>query len=282
MDEWIRLESSAQLTCLPQCLNCATPQATFRCVDCFMESLFCQECLVSSHRCEPFHNLQVFRISVVCAGTNFSQRWTGSHFVQVSLRDLGAIFHLGHDHGSSCTIPSSPISLTVFDVTGVHSITVTYCECKPNESAVPPRVQLLCVRWFPATWQRPGTAFTFRLLNFLHKLQSTCKVNLYDFHNAMVAASDNAGLRKSKVSYCRATCVLPKLTRTASQPRYNELSLVFRIYVYMRLLRRGGCAHVVGGLAALSEGALAVECPACPHPGRNIDFSGEKLKTRPP
>lgn len=62
MDEWIRLESSSQLTCLPQCLGCATPQATFRCTDCFIQSLFCRECLVSFHRRELFHNLQVPRV----------------------------------------------------------------------------------------------------------------------------------------------------------------------------------------------------------------------------
>lgn len=87
----------------------------------------------------------------------------------------------------------------VFDVTGVHTIAVTYCECDPDGSAIPQFVQLLRVRWFPATWQRPGTAFTFRLLNFLHKLHSGCKVNLYDFHGAVTAASDNAGLGKRVV-----------------------------------------------------------------------------------
>lgn len=62
MDEWTRLEASSQLTCLPQCAGCANPQAKFRCIDCFAESLFCQECLLSSHRREPFHRLQVCRV----------------------------------------------------------------------------------------------------------------------------------------------------------------------------------------------------------------------------
>jgi hypothetical protein len=66
------------------------------------------------------------------------------------------------------------------------------------------------------------------------------------------------------------------------QFRYNELSLVFRIYVYLRQLRRGGCTHIVGGLSALPEGALAVECPACPQPGRNIEPPEGGLITRPP
>lgn len=61
MDEWARLESSPQLTCLPECTFCATPGATFRCIDCFAESLFCQKCLSSLHRREPFHHLQVAR-----------------------------------------------------------------------------------------------------------------------------------------------------------------------------------------------------------------------------
>ena len=65
------------------------------------------------------------------------------------------------------------------------------------------------------------------------------------------------------------------------QFRYNELSLVSRIYVYMRQLRRGGGVHVVGGLSALPEGALAVECPTCPQPGRNIELQKGGLITRP-
>ena len=59
MDEWVRLEASPQLTCLPECIICSTPRATFRCIDCFAESLFCQKCLLLVHRREPFHHLQV-------------------------------------------------------------------------------------------------------------------------------------------------------------------------------------------------------------------------------
>lgn len=110
------------------------------------------------------------------------------------------MFHLGHTHSNTCSIPSPLSSLTIFDVTGIHDISITYCECHPDKSAVPSFIQLLCARWFPATWRQPGTAFTFRLLNFLHKLHSICKVNLFDFHATMMAISDNAGLRKPMVS----------------------------------------------------------------------------------
>lgn len=54
------------------------------------------------------------------------------------------------------------------------------------------------------------------------------------------------------------------------QYRYNELSLVLRIWVHMRMVRRGGGVHLSGGFGALKPGSLAVECPACPHPGKNL------------
>ena len=201
IDEYARLESSPLLTCLPECVSCKRPHPTFRCTDCFAELLFCENCLLTSHGRKPFHSIQVCIpiSSHILMCIDAFQRWTGTHFIPVSLRDLGAVFHLGHVHGSPCIVPSTPVPLTVFDVTGVHIVNTTYCECDVAGSAVPPRVQLLRNRWFPATWHRPGTAFTFRFLNFLHKLQSTSKINLYDFHNAITSVLDGSGLSKPLV-----------------------------------------------------------------------------------
>lgn len=36
------------------------------------------------------------------------------------------------------------------------------------------------------------------------------------------------------------------------------------------MIMRGGGAHIPGGTAAIKQGSLAVECPACPQPGRNM------------
>lgn len=36
------------------------------------------------------------------------------------------------------------------------------------------------------------------------------------------------------------------------------------------MLRRGGRGHNDAGVAATAPGDLAVECPACPHPGKNL------------
>ena len=36
------------------------------------------------------------------------------------------------------------------------------------------------------------------------------------------------------------------------------------------MLKRSGHGHDSEGAKATSSGELAVECPACPHPGRNL------------
>jgi hypothetical protein len=41
-------------------------------------------------------------------------------------------------------------------------------------------------------------------------------------------------------------------------------------------LKRAGRGHDPGGIDATSNGELTVECPACPHPGRNLPDGWEK------
>ena len=113
--------------------------------------------------------------------------------MKVTLFDLGLSHQLGHNVGDPCPLPSDPIKLMLFDVTGVHTVRVTYCFCEENGDGNR-RTQLLDARWFPASWSRPGTAFTFRLLNSIHKLQTRSKINLYDFYNSLVSVTDAAGM----------------------------------------------------------------------------------------
>lgn len=78
---------------------------------------------------------------------------------------------------------------------------VVYCICgDPGVEPVARRRQLLRARWFPATLARPSTAFTFRLLDFLHKLQTQSKVNLYDFYLSLVSVTNAAGRKPPVVS----------------------------------------------------------------------------------
>jgi len=82
----------------------------------------------------------------------------------------------------------------LFNITGIHTVRVTYCFCEENGDGNR-RTQLLDARWFPASLSRPGTAFTFRLLDFIHKLQTRSKINLYDFYNSLVSVANAAGMK---------------------------------------------------------------------------------------
>jgi CxC2 like cysteine cluster associated with KDZ transposases len=87
----------------------------------------------------------------------------------------------------------------VFALTGIHHINIDYCGCQ----IVPlsKTVQILRQGWFPATFIRPQTAFTFDCLSFFHELTLQGKVNLYDFYHTLLRVTDNANLSKTVVSY---------------------------------------------------------------------------------
>jgi hypothetical protein len=54
------------------------------------------------------------------------------------------------------------------------------------------------------------------------------------------------------------------------QYRYNEFQRVMRIWRHLEMLKRAGRGQDPLGAEATEEGELAVECPACPHPDRNL------------
>lgn len=128
------------------------------------------------------------------------QKWTDKFFTRTTLFDLGATYQLGHRVGKRCAVPSPAIDLTLFDISGVTTVRIRYCYCGEPGKQLLPRIQLLRMRWFPTTLKQPGTAFTFRLLDFLHKLQTRSKVNLYDVYATLVSISNSAGLNPQIVS----------------------------------------------------------------------------------
>ena len=121
-------------------------------------------------------------------------------FADESLSDLGVVYQLGHCAGEHCNISSIPTEITLFDVSGVHTVRIAYCFCSNPGPPLLRRTQLMRTQWFPATWERPGTAFTFRLLDYLHKLQTKSKVSLYDTYATLVSIMDSAGLKPPVVS----------------------------------------------------------------------------------
>jgi len=126
------------------------------------------------------------------------QKWNGRFFEDSTLTSAGLVIQLEHHVGNTCPNPSVPHDLMVFDLSGVHRLVVRYCGCNIH---LPKDIQLIRACWFPATIERPSTAFTFDLLDFFHKLQDHSKCNPYDFFNTIVRRTDAAALNPEIVSF---------------------------------------------------------------------------------
>ena len=48
------------------------------------------------------------------------------------------------------------------------------------------------------------------------------------------------------------------------------MSRCVRQWRHLKDIKRGAAGHTSVAIDGLGDGALAVECPACPHPGRNL------------
>lgn len=124
------------------------------------------------------------------------QRWVDTHFSDLTLHSLGQVIQLGHD-GDSCPQPSPIIrDFTVVDISGVHTVNVTFCRCagSPHE-----RIQILRASWQPASWDRPQTAFMFNVLNSFQRLNLQGKTSGFDFYESLECKVNGDGLRNIQV-----------------------------------------------------------------------------------
>jgi len=184
----------------------------------------------------------------------------------VTLDDLGLVLNLVHST-DVCPVNPETQRILVVDLSGYHFIRVRFCACS-RSSFLDPFRQLLREGWFPASILRPKTVFTFDLLDTYHKISMQGKLNLYDFYTAVMQKTDNCGHAKVKV--CQSTDIACHTTYTVLQYRYHEMSRCVRQWRHLKDLKRGAIGHTSTLVDDLADGTLAIECPACPHPGRNL------------
>ncbi|TBU36515.1 hypothetical protein BD309DRAFT_878262 [Dichomitus squalens] len=219
------------------CSICTENFTTVRCRDCARRPLCCESCLRTRHADMPLHRIE---------------KWDGAKFLQCSLRDIGLIVQLGHDRGTCAHPAEQPRRIIVGHTSGVQAVSVRFCEClDDNCHFMPEWCQLFRFGWFPASTHSPATTFTFDLLNTFQELSFQGKTNLFDFWRTIEHITDNSG--GHDVFDC-----------------YKQLSHTMRIWHHLVMLKRFGRAHDPAGPDAMKPGELVVECPACPHPGRNI------------
>lgn len=150
----------------------------------------------------PYHNALY---TLMCP-----QKWNGKFFEDTTLTAVGLVVQLGHHVGDPCSNPTALLNLMVFDLSGAHRLVVQYCDC---DRPPPKRVQLLRSRWFPATIERPSTAFAFDILDFFHKLQDQNKCNPFDFYHAIIQRTDAAGVKPEIVCHFSFCFIVADLIR---------------------------------------------------------------------
>ncbi|KAH6897836.1 hypothetical protein BKA70DRAFT_1375328 [Coprinopsis sp. MPI-PUGE-AT-0042] len=219
----------------PDCSRCARPlgnEQAYRCRDCFANGIHCSTCMVSTHQNNPLHWIEV---------------WNGGYFERKDLKSLGLRLQLHHP---GCPRPERPPNddFVIIHSNGIHSIGLNFCNCAYAPSHY---IQLLRHRLFPATTALPKTAATFDALQTFQMLSFTAKVNVYDFHHALVRRTDNTG-----------TCRVPD--------RYQSLLRIVHVWRHVRCMKRHARGHDPSGVKGTRPGECAVRCPACPYPKINL------------
>ncbi|PPQ95982.1 hypothetical protein CVT26_016198 [Gymnopilus dilepis] len=226
--------------------ECGSVNAKYRCRSCFQSNLRCQVCIRNDHGLSPWHHIE---------------EWLGTHFRRASLASLGFRLLLGH-HGKRCANRgpvSAPRNMIIVHTNGFHHIPVEFCACTGSSSSF---YQLVDADLFPATLEKPETAFTFELLDTFQKLSLRSKINAYDYHRALQEMTDAACVRD-----------VPN--------RYHEFTRIYRLWDHMSLVRRSGQCHDFDDiLPHRRKGSVTVRCPACPEVHFNVDknvieFAGE-------
>ncbi|KAJ7886239.1 hypothetical protein B0H14DRAFT_2243953, partial [Mycena olivaceomarginata] len=224
-----------------QCCECNTladaddPQL-YRCKNCHGDLMMCTDCMVGCHAKNPLHRIE---------------QWNGRYFVPSSLKALGLCVQLGHKPGERC-FEAVPLhtNFMVLHTNGIHEVTVQACNCERRLWAGAPEEQLLRASWFPATDDKPRTCATFEVLDAFVTQTYQAKTTMYDYYSALEKLTDNTGI---KPPY-----------------RYPAFLRMVREYSHLLMLKRAGRGHAKSGVMGTEQGALAVRCPCCPHPGVNL------------
>ncbi|KAI0739804.1 hypothetical protein C8Q80DRAFT_1124130 [Daedaleopsis nitida] len=236
LDELLRYHGGEYAVDTSEDICCATCKGhavtPLRCMDCTTRTIHCPSCVLSTHNHLPLHLLEM---------------WNGKMWTKRSLQDLGLILQLGHDGRRYPRPAQGTRRLVIGDVTGIHQVEVRFCECLNSEDDFTHQwVQVFRLGWFPATTHRPATAFTFRMLSAFHELNLQAKLNLYDYWCSLQRLTDNTGTGTHLATH------------------------VMRLWRHLTTLKRGTRGHDPTGARGTQEGNLALECPACPQPGKNI------------
>ncbi|KAG1847564.1 hypothetical protein DFJ58DRAFT_663265, partial [Suillus subalutaceus] len=139
----------------------------------------------------------------------------------------------------------------IIDKSRVHRLWVRCCDC-PN--AMSPDLQMFRHGFFPASFNKPKTLFTFRVLDDFLLDNLECGTSAMNYYSKLWRMTSR---------------MFPHLV----PDRYRELMRVARQWRQLKTMKWHGFGHCSDSPNA---GDLALFCPACPQPGINVSFSGDE------
>ncbi|KAL0059577.1 hypothetical protein AAF712_013668 [Marasmius tenuissimus] len=221
--------------------GCGNGIRQVRCYDCLQLPLLCKDCWVQAHKHDSLHWAHV---------------WWGGFFVKHDISALGHSIPLGHE-GGQCPKPKPDRSLIIAHTNGVHSTKVSFCGCE--KAALRDKwTQLFDHGFLPSTVLDPHSCFTFSLMREYTMLHWQCHITPFNYMKAIRRLTNNVG-----------TTDVPDL--------FKQFTLAEHIWDFIQVEGRAGVHHKLSQfLPEPPANDLIVECPACPHPGVNMEPGWEK------
>ncbi|XP_028449680.1 uncharacterized protein LOC114565687 isoform X1 [Perca flavescens] len=151
----VSFECSAPIT--TQCVVCLE-DAEYRCIECSTTAVFCEACLKRTHR----------------NSLHLPDKWNNAYYEPFS---LGLFLYLPEGHSTHAVYMKD---MKVIISTGqLCTVTVNMCVCEPEACT------LLRYGLWPATADKPQTAFSIPLLELFVCLSLECQVSVEGFCNTL-------------------------------------------------------------------------------------------------
>ncbi|KAK6988503.1 hypothetical protein R3P38DRAFT_3332031 [Favolaschia claudopus] len=249
------------------CTRCQDSLGIFRCDHCTGQALWCGPCCLTVNRTSPFHH---------------PKKWNGKFFEKVDLDKIGLTIFFGH-RGEPC--PSLRASESVQDnldndnaieddgdeawedeiqtgfigdrlrfvhTTGIFVRRVGWCCCSDEGGdTLPHDLQLLDAKMYPASSNKPSTAFTFNVLDDFALDSLECKTAALTFLTKLRRMTNSA---------------FPLSTPNV----YAAFMRCSRQFRNLKNMLRGGLAHEPDRTRA--PGDLAMFCVMCPQIRKNVSL----------
>ncbi|KAJ7717054.1 hypothetical protein B0H16DRAFT_1316196 [Mycena metata] len=247
LDEMLRLEGHGGTVSRASCASCGVADPMFRCAHqlCMGPEMFCQRCIVQKHAFLPTHI-----------------EWNEEYFEHRSLYELGLVMQLGHRPGFTCpAVKPADKDFVIIDVTGVHYVRLNFCEC---DACIAHRQQssqvLFRLHYIYPTHdvKNPQTCAMFAVVRMFQILNCLGKVSAHDFVRTLELLTNNDGLNPP--ANCR-----------------RSFRLIVCQYRMTQMMKCCGRSHAPSGVLSTAQGELALQCRACPQPGRNLPDGWDRI-----